>query len=276
MGISKLMNKSFLTRLTSALVLVVVILTTFLAGNYVMFGFTLLLSLVGLAEIYKTVGIQKRLLGILGYISVVVYYATVFVADTEYMGSFIIGWLMVVMIVFVFSYPKYKAEEILMAFFGVVYVAILMSFLFLIRERTEDGMMTIWLVMISSWICDTFAYLFGVMFGKHKMTPILSPKKTVEGAIGGVLGAAGIGALYGWIVAEYLGHFANAPLHFAILCACASLLSMVGDLAASAIKRCYDIKDYGKLIPGHGGVLDRFDSVLFTAPVIYYLIIYIF
>ncbi len=276
MGISKLMNKSFLTRLTSALVLVVVILSTFLIGDYVMFGFTLLLSLIGLSEIYKTVGIQKRFLGILGYISVVIYYVTVFIGDTKHMGTFIIAWLMVIMMVFVFSFPKYKAEEVIMAFFGVVYVAILMSFLFLIRERTEDGMLTIWLVMISSWGSDTCAYLAGVMAGKHKMTPILSPKKTIEGAIGGILGAAGIGALYGWIVSGYLGHFQNAPLPFAILCACASLLSMVGDLAASAIKRCYDIKDYGKLIPGHGGVLDRFDSVLFTAPVIYYLIVYIF
>ncbi len=68
----------------------------------------------------------------------------------------------------------------------------------------------------------------------------------------------------------------NAPIYFAIICACAGLVSMVGDLAASAIKRCYDIKDYGKLIPGHGGVLDRFDSVIFTAPVIYYLIYFIF
>ena len=276
MGISKLMNKSFFTRVTSAIVLVAVILTTFLLGNYVMFGFTLILSLVGVVEIYKTVGIQKKLLGVLGYISVVVYYATVFIADTEYMGAFIVAWLMVVMMVFVFSYPKYKVEEILMAFFGVVYVAVLMSFLFLIRVRTEDGMLTIWLVMISSWICDTFAYLFGVMFGKHKMAPVLSPKKTIEGAIGGVAGSAGIGAVYGLLAAPYLGNFNNAPLYFAILCASAGLLSMVGDLGASAIKRCYDIKDYGKLIPGHGGVLDRFDSVLFTAPIIYYLIVYVF
>ncbi len=276
MGISKLMNKSFLTRVISGVVLVAVILTTFLMGNCVMFGFTLLLSLVGLNEIYKTVGIQKCILGILGYISVVIYYVMVYMTGTEHIGTFIIAWLMVTMMVFVFSYPKYKTEQILMAFFGVVYVAILMSFLFLIRVRTEDGMLTIWLVMISSWICDTFAYLFGVMFGKHKMAPVLSPKKTIEGAIGGVAGSAGIGALYGLLAAPYLGHFDNAPLYFAILCACAGLLSMVGDLGASAIKRCYDIKDYGKLIPGHGGVLDRFDSVLFTAPIIYYLIVYIF
>lgn len=276
MGISKLMNKSFLTRLVSGIVLVAVILATFLLGDYVMFAFTLLLSLIGLSEVYKTVGIQKRLLGILGYISVVAYYVTVFIGNTEYMGVFIIAWLMVSMMVFVFAFPKYKAEEVIMAFFGVVYVAILMSFLFLIRERTEDGMLTIWLVMIASWGCDTCAYLAGVMVGKHKMTPILSPKKTIEGAIGGIAGAAGIGALYGWAVSGYLGHIESAPMYFAILCACASLLSMVGDLAASAIKRCYDIKDYGNLIPGHGGVLDRFDSVLFTAPVIYYLITYIF
>lgn len=96
------------------------------------------------------------------------------------------------------------------------------------------------------------------------MAPVLSPKKSVEGAVGGVLGAALLGVAYaaatGGKMAEY-----------ALICAVGALISMVGDLAASAIKRNQGIKDYGKLIPGHGGILDRFDSVIFTAPVIYYL-----
>ena len=124
--------------------------------------------------------------------------------------------------------------------------------------------------------CDTCAYLAGVTMGKHKMAPILSPKKSIEGAIGGVIGAALIGAIYGAAVGSHVDAVSNAPLYFAILCACAGLISMVGDLVASAIKRNYEIKDYGKLIPGHGGVLDRFDSVIFTAPIIYYLIYFLF
>ncbi len=273
---NKLFNKSFFTRTLSGIVLIAVLLVTFIAGNYAIFGLTAILSLIGLSEVYKTVGIEKCCLGIIGYIGVIVYYGLVLWKGATYMSVFMIGLLLVVMIAFVFSFPKYKVEQVMMSFFGVVYVAVLMSFLYLIRETTADGMITIWLVIISSWGCDTCAYLAGVTMGKHKMTPLLSPKKTIEGAIGGIIGTAAIGALYGAIVGQNMEQISNAPVYFAIICGCAGLVSMVGDLAASAIKRSYDIKDYGKLIPGHGGVLDRFDSVIFTAPVIYYLIYFIF
>ena len=103
-----------------------------------------------------------------------------------------------------------------------------------------------------------------MLIGKHKMAPVLSPKKSVEGAVGGVAGAALLGVIY---AAATQGPI----LEYAVICAVGALISMVGDLAASAIKRNQGIKDYGKLIPGHGGILDRFDSVIFTAPVIYFL-----
>lgn len=275
MAINNLLSKSFLTRTLSGIVLIAILLVTFIMGGYVIFGFTLILSLIGLTEIYKTVRIEKTLLGIIGYISVLVYYGLVLWKGTEFMGMFIVALLIVMMAVYVFTFPKYKTEQVLMSFFGVVYVAVLMSFLYLIRN-TDDGIYTIWLIIISSWGCDTCAYLAGVIAGKHKMAPILSPKKTIEGAIGGIVGAAGIGAVYGAVIGSNLDGVNNAPLYFAILCGCAGLISMVGDLAASAIKRNYEIKDYGKLIPGHGGVLDRFDSVIFTAPIIYYLIYFLF
>lgn len=276
MAINKLFNKSFLTRTLSGVVLIAVLLLTFIVGDYAIFGLTAVLSLIGLSEVYKTVGIEKSCLGIIGYLGTLVYYGLVLWKGAMYMSVFIVALILVVMVVFVFSFPKYKVEQVMMSFFGVVYVAVLMSFLYLIRETTADGMVTIWLVIISSWGCDTCAYLAGVTMGKHKMTPILSPKKTIEGAIGGIIGTAAIGAIYGLAVGKYVEQISNAPVYFAIICACAGLVSMVGDLAASAIKRSYDIKDYGKLIPGHGGVLDRFDSVIFTAPVIYYLIYFIF
>ena len=115
------------------------------------------------------------------------------------------------------------------------------------------------------------AYVAGRLFGKHKMAPLLSPKKTVEGAIGGVIGAALIGAIYAAIIGRWLHSGGNHVLIYAAICAVGALVSMVGDLAASAIKRNKEIKDYGKLIPGHGGILDRFDSVIITAPIIYTL-----
>ena len=131
----------------------------------------------------------------------------------------------------------------------------------------------VWLIFLCSWGCDTCAYCVGVLIGKHKMAPVLSPKKSIEGAVGGVLGAALLGAIYAAATGAYNPNPAHTPLIYAIICGVGALVSMVGDLAASAIKRQENIKDYGTLIPGHGGILDRFDSVIFTAPVIYALAI---
>ena len=137
---------------------------------------------------------------------------------------------------------------------------------------SPDGKYLVWLILLSSWGCDTFAYCAGKLFGKHKMTPKLSPKKTVEGAIGGVVGAAVLGFLYGTFFKNNMIQVINPGVISGAACAIAAVISMVGDLAASAIKRNHDIKDYGNLIPGHGGILDRFDSMIFTAPAIYFAI----
>ena len=145
----------------------------------------------------------------------------------------------------------------------MIYVAVMLSFIYLTRNL-PDGHFAVWLIFICSWGCDTCAYCVGMLIGRHKMAPVLSPKKSVEGAVGGVAGAALLGAVFGALTA-------GKVWEYALICAAGALISMVGDLAASAIKRNRDIKDYGKLIPGHGGILDRFDSVIFTAPIIYYL-----
>lgn len=123
---------------------------------------------------------------------------------------------------------------------------------------------------------DTFAYFTGVLIGKHKMAPVLSPKKSVEGAIGGIAGATILGIIYGSIVSTRMSEVIGSPvLTFAVASCVGAILAIVGDLAASAIKRNYNVKDYGKLIPGHGGILDRFDSVIFTAPIVYWAIVII-
>jgi phosphatidate cytidylyltransferase len=170
----------------------------------------------------------------------------------------------------VFTYPRYQTDQVTGAFFGVVYVAVMLSCIYLLREM-QDGVYLVWLIFLGSWGCDTCAYCVGMLIGKHKMSPKLSPKKSVEGAIGGVVGAALLGVIYAAAVSGRMSGSANHMAAFAIICTAGALISMVGDLAASAIKRNHGIKDYGKLIPGHGGILDRFDSVIFIAPVIYYL-----
>ena len=114
-----------------------------------------------------------------------------------------------------------------------------------------------------------------MLIGKHKMAPVLSPKKSVEGAVGGVVGAVLLTLLYGLAFQDRMNS-SNVYLAFmALISGVGALVSMIGDLAASAIKRNYQIKDYGTLIPGHGGILDRFDSVIFTAPIIYFLARYL-
>ena len=177
------------------------------------------------------------------------------------------------MFCYVFTYPKYKTEQVLAVFFGVFYVAVMLSYVYQIR-MLERGAYIVWLVFLCSWGCDTCAYCVGVLFGKHKMSPKLSPKKSVEGAVGGVVGSVLLTFLYVWIFRSAMDVTLNEAVILSAISGVGALISMVGDLTASAIKRNYEIKDYGNLIPGHGGILDRFDSVIFTAPIIYYLAVY--
>ena len=174
------------------------------------------------------------------------------------------------MFVYVFRFPVYKAQQVMTAFFCAFYPCVLFSFVYLTRELTH-GIYLVWFIFISSWICDTCAYLSGMALGRHKLAPVLSPKKSVEGAVGGTVGSALVGALFAWIFLLPVRKDVSVVWVAAVICAAGAVISQVGDLAASAIKRNHEIKDYGKLIPGHGGIMDRFDSVLFTAPIIYYL-----
>lgn len=203
------------------------------------------------------------MLELVGYLGAVLYYIAMKADFGNYGTMAIIISMILILFVYVFGYPKYHAEQVMAAFFGVVYVAVMLSFIYLTRSL-PDGKFLVWLIFLCSWGCDTCAYCVGMLIGKHKMAPVLSPKKSIEGAVGGVAGAALLGVIY---AAATQGKMAE----YALICAVGALISMVGDLAASAIKRNQNIKDYGKLIPGHGGILDRFDSVIITAPVIYYL-----
>ena len=146
--------------------------------------------------------------------------------------------------------------------------------LYIQDQNLEGGIWLVVLIFLSSWGSDTCAYCVGRLIGKHKMAPVLSPKKSIEGAVGGVAGAALLGAVYAMIITGVNPAQGHTPLMYALICAVGALISMVGDLAASAIKRNKGIKDYGTLIPGHGGILDRFDSVIFTAPFIYFWLKY--
>ena len=262
----------FKTRLLSGILLVIIALATIVTGGDVLFATLLMISFIGMTEIYKVLEISGTLLGIAGYVAAVAYYFLLRLNRADLVTMLCILYLILIMVIYVFSYPKYRSEQIMLAFFGLFYVAFMLSYVYQIRMLPQ-GAFLVWLVFICSWGCDTCAYCVGMLFGKHKMAPKLSPKKSVEGAVGGVVGAALLGVLYAFAMNRFVPGAEADALQYAILCAVGALISMVGDLAASAIKRNHDIKDYGNLIPGHGGILDRFDSVIFTAPIIYYMAI---
>ena len=271
----------FLTRLISGIVLVVLALIFIITGGGLLFGVMTLISLMGMFELYRVFGIEKKLPGILGYVACVVYYASVYVTDLElthfkFLSDRIllfVCFLILLLAVYVFTYPKFHARDIMAGFFGFFYAGVLLSYLYQTRLMPH-GEVIVWLIFLCSWGCDTCAYCVGVLFGKHKMSPVLSPKKSVEGAAGGVVGSMLLTALYMYFFSARMGIARREILVFALIAGIGALISMVGDLAASAIKRNYDIKDYGKLIPGHGGIMDRFDSIIITAPIIYYLALY--
>lgn len=259
----------FKTRLLSGIVLVIVLIATVGCGGNVLFAVLGIISLIGLSELYKVVEVHNKVLGFAGYLAAVVYYGMLYAGKMQYMTMFTIVLLIITMAVYVFAFPTFRTEQVMMTYFGVFYVAVMLSYVYQTRMLSDGGIL-VWLIFLSSWGCDTCAYCVGVLIGKHKMAPKLSPKKSVEGGIGGILGAALLGALFALAVNKWGG--ANvSPAYLAVICGAGGMISQIGDLAASAIKRNHDIKDYGKLIPGHGGILDRFDSVIFTAPVIYYL-----
>ena len=261
----------FRTRLISGIVLVALAILLVTKGGVLLYCVTAAISLIGMFELYRVMGIEKKAPGIAGYLACLGYYGLVWFEGQHYVTLLAIAALMVLMSIYVFTFPKYGTEQITVAFFGIFYLGIMLSYLYQVRAMA-DGKYLVWLILLSSWGCDTFAYCVGKLFGKHKMTPKLSPKKTVEGAIGGIVGAAVLGFLYGTFFKNNMIQVTNPGVISAAACAIAAVISMVGDLAASAIKRNHDIKDYGNLIPGHGGILDRFDSMIFTAPAIYFAI----
>lgn len=268
-------TKSFLVRLASTVVLIAFCGGALYFGGWILALLLLFISVCGVFELLRVFGIHKSAMAVTTYIFVGIYDVLLIFDWGGLIFPAFILFLLVLLTIYVFKFPKYEIKHMISSFFSFFYVAVCLGYIYQMRCM-EQGFWLAVLILICSCGNDISAYLVGILIGKHKMFPNLSPKKSVEGFIGGICGAALIGFGYGFIFEKFAayGDF-NYPVLFAIICGLGALPAVVGDLAASGIKRNYGIKDYSHLIPGHGGILDRFDSMIFTAPIVYYLVTFL-
>ena len=230
------------TRIISGAVLVVLLIPTLLLGGYFMLAVCCLVSLGGIYELHKVFSLEKEVLCMVSFIACVFYYLSFVLIKKDCLLIELIVLFLVLILIYVKAFPKYKFRDAMIPLIAFLYAGVLFSYIYQIREG-QAGAYLVWLIFISSWICDTCAYFSGVFLGKHKAFPVLSPKKTWEGCVGGVLGGIILGSVFAVVFSSKLD-FLPAPvpmIAFTVLIS--SVLSIVGDLAASAIKRENGIKD---------------------------------
>lgn len=270
-------------RVASGAVAIAILIGVVWAGQVVLGFAVFLFSILALNEFYKSVSNAGfKPVRIIGYLSCLPVLLMGFEKQGKNIGAYLefllsvrvlsFGTFLIMLVLFsliIFFHNRYNLIDISLTFFGILYITFLFSFIVLTRNL-NDGFFFVWLIFIGAPATDTFAYFSGLLFGKRKLMPAISPKKTVEGSIGGVIGCTLVMALYGLYLINS-NYIAYVDLyHYVVMGLLCGIISQVGDWAASAIKRFVKVKDYGNIMPGHGGVLDRFDSILFTAPVIYF------
>ena len=274
-------------RLLTALGILVFGLPLLIFSDYIVYPIALgVLSAIACCELLHAFGLLRKL-----YLTIptcIMAFALPFCANNVF-NKYIISThnqnYLLIMALVVFSYLLYLVAtavissggisfgQVARVFMSVVYVVVSFSSMAIIRYMNY-GQFFFELMFVGAWMCDTFAYFTGRLFGKHKLCPKLSPKKTVEGAIGGLIFNIGGCMLYGLIIELITKHIDGLVeldanyITLAVIGLVLGIVSMIGDLWASLIKRECGIKDYSKILPGHGGILDRFDSVLAVATVL--------
>jgi phosphatidate cytidylyltransferase len=227
-------------------------------------------SFIALLEICEAVGLAKhyplKALGLLAAFAFTFAYSF----DNKLLMPVIFFYIMALFALYMKKDSGLKLQDISKMFFLTVFVCFFLGHLVFIR-KLYLGQYLIWTVFIGAFLTDTFAYLSGRYFGKHKLCPRISPKKTIEGSIGGFVGSCAGMLIYGGVLQFFYSLDVNYPYLLGLGLVC-SFVAQFGDLAASCIKRQYGIKDYGNIMPGHGGITDRFDSVIFTAPTVYLIV----
>ena len=253
------------TRVLSGLIMAPLLVILYF-GGYVLFAACFLIGIMAVREFYNGFHAMdiKPNYAIACAAAVALYAIDLFTDDYQW---YMLWFFLVVLasLLYLFNIEHRKLEDAMATITGIVYV-VFFSFHVTLVEQTQYGIL-IWLVVLTAFGTDIMAYFSGFLFGKHKLCPKISPKKTIEGSIGGTLGSVVLSGLFGFFFAPEI------LVHCLIIGVLGGIVSQFGDLTASIFKRKMGIKDYGNLIPGHGGILDRFDSVLFTGPLVYYYIV---
>ncbi len=263
-----------LVRVITAICIAAVLIPVGIFSDTIVFPIAIaLLAGMGCFEMVRCIGLHKWLWITVPAVlcGVGLPFASFYLPEQAFMilSSLTAVLMFLLFTVSLFSHGKLPIEQAGMAFIALVYILWGFSLMVLLR-RINNGAYLFLMPFLGAWVSDSFAYFTGRLFGRHKLIPDVSPKKTVEGAVGGIVFAMAGFALFGFIVSLFADVTPNYPA-LILLGLPVSLVSIVGDLFMSLVKRRYDVKDYGKLFPGHGGVLDRFDSVLATATVLYLL-----
>lgn len=256
------------TRIISGIAMVPFLLILYF-GGIPLIAAAALISVIGVTEFFNGFNaIDVRPSRKIAYgMSAILYIGYLLIGNNP---QFVVAWLVLSImasLVYGWDIKNRGPYDAIATLTGIVYVVFFPYHMILI-DASSYKILT-WLVLIAAFGADIMAYFTGMAFGKHKMAPNLSPKKTIEGAVGGALGASVFSALFGYFLLP------DMTLKFALMGLIGGIVSMAGDLTASAFKRKMGIKDYGHLIPGHGGIMDRFDSVIFVAPTIYYFTVFI-
>ncbi|WP_130863612.1 phosphatidate cytidylyltransferase [Bacilliculturomica massiliensis] len=265
------------TRIISGLIMLPLLAVVYF-GGYLLTAACFLVGLLGIGEFYRGFESLKvhpshtagyAMLAALYALHLLSGYGGVFYGSRETLTMLWFFLSVLFSLLYLFRIEERSLEDGLATVTGIFYVIFFSYHVVLIDElRTgqNDYHLLVWLVFLTAFGTDIMAYFSGYFFGKHKLCPKISPKKTVEGSVGGVLGSVILCGVFGWFVVPQL------LIHCMVIGVLGGVVSQFGDLTASIFKRKMGIKDYGNLIPGHGGILDRFDSVLFTAPLVYYYI----
>ncbi len=267
------MKPSLKMRVLTAVIGIPVIILVLLAPSWVILAAVILCSLIGLFEFYGAVELRKTkpLLCVLGYIGAAAMPLCVFLEPKQILTCAFV-YMIILFSVMLMSHRKIMFTDISLTVMSLIYIPFLLAHVLFIR-RMEFGNIIVWLVFVGAFMTDSCAFFAGKALGRHKLCPDISPKKTVEGAIGGVVGCGLAFLLIAFIVntalVRWLDGYTMSYLRMFILGLISAVLAQIGDLTASLIKRQFEIKDFGNLFPGHGGMLDRCDSIVLVAPTIF-------